>query len=244
MHRRPMQRDCVCAGNSPYPLLFLSHPPRNPRCADGSGGAVRLHPRLCGYGMCGSPMSPFSVDRPGPSCTISTARRPGPGRVEPLFVVAMTRLADLIRSVEPNWALLPAGGRRDLRGSPSAPASDARPGAATAASRHERWCSLQAYLDRYISDMHATRGNADELAGASDGAWDSVSGVLLYPRRSPPTPHAYRSSTISPATRRSWWPGTTNHGPPHPPWSTGAVAAAGPQRLIGNTVTTASSGRW
>jgi hypothetical protein len=38
---------------------------------------------------------------------------------------------------------------------------------------------LQRYLDRYIDDMH----HADDRSAGNTGAWDSVSGVLLYPRR-------------------------------------------------------------
>ncbi|HZN76098.1 MAG TPA: hypothetical protein VFC00_31085 [Micromonosporaceae bacterium] len=41
---------------------------------------------------------------------------------------------------------------------------------------------LQAYLDRYLDDMDAAVGN-DDSAAARGGGWDSVSGVLLYPRR-------------------------------------------------------------
>jgi hypothetical protein len=41
---------------------------------------------------------------------------------------------------------------------------------------------LQGYLDRYVADIDATPGNDDGRAGAS-GGWDSVTGILLYPRR-------------------------------------------------------------
>jgi hypothetical protein len=42
---------------------------------------------------------------------------------------------------------------------------------------------LQGYLDRYVEDIGAVAGNGDDLAGASGGPWDSISGILLYPRR-------------------------------------------------------------
>lgn len=41
---------------------------------------------------------------------------------------------------------------------------------------------LQSYLDRYIHDLDPAAA-VDDLAATSGGAWDSVSGVLLYPRR-------------------------------------------------------------
>jgi hypothetical protein len=46
---------------------------------------------------------------------------------------------------------------------------------------------LQGYLDRYVDDLDSNLASGNELAGASGGTWDSVSGVLLYPRR-PTTP--------------------------------------------------------
>jgi hypothetical protein len=42
---------------------------------------------------------------------------------------------------------------------------------------------LQAYLDRYVDDLATTPASGNDLAGASGGAWESVSGVLLYPGR-------------------------------------------------------------
>ncbi|WP_173157965.1 DNA/RNA non-specific endonuclease [Phytohabitans suffuscus] len=42
---------------------------------------------------------------------------------------------------------------------------------------------LLGYLDRYIEDMDAAPGDDRNLADGSGGVWDSVSGVLLYPRR-------------------------------------------------------------
>jgi hypothetical protein len=42
---------------------------------------------------------------------------------------------------------------------------------------------LQGYLDRYVHDIDAAPGNGDDLAGASGGAWNSVTGILLYSRR-------------------------------------------------------------
>lgn len=42
---------------------------------------------------------------------------------------------------------------------------------------------LQGYLDRYVADLDAAAADGDDLAGSSGGAWDSVSGILLYPRR-------------------------------------------------------------
>lgn len=46
---------------------------------------------------------------------------------------------------------------------------------------------LQGYLDRYVDDLDSNLATGNELAGASGGTWDSVSGGLLY-RRRPTTP--------------------------------------------------------
>jgi hypothetical protein len=45
---------------------------------------------------------------------------------------------------------------------------------------------LQGYLDRYVDDM-GTASDHDDNRGSSGGVWNSVTGVLLYPRRPPNT---------------------------------------------------------
>jgi len=67
---------------------------------------------------------------------------------------------------------------------------------------------LQGYLDRYIQDLDSAE--ADDLTGASGGAWNSVSGILLYPQR--PTDTA-RLQLINDLTSReaimlAWYDGT------------------------------------
>jgi hypothetical protein len=57
---------------------------------------------------------------------------------------------------------------------------------------------LQGYLDRYVDDIGTASDHDDHRAG-SRGAWDSVTGVLLYPRR--PT-NAARLQLIDDLTRR------------------------------------------
>jgi hypothetical protein len=41
---------------------------------------------------------------------------------------------------------------------------------------------LQGYLDQYIDDLD-TLGSGNDQAGATGETWDSISGILLYPRR-------------------------------------------------------------
>jgi len=58
---------------------------------------------------------------------------------------------------------------------------DALPGHRVRPNLRSHIRQLQGYLDRYVDDM-VTASNDDTLGG-SGGAWDSATGVLLYPRR-------------------------------------------------------------
>ena len=83
---------------------------------------------------------------------------------------------------------------------------------------------LQGYLDRYVAGMDATVADGDDPAAGSGVAWDSVSGIMLYPRR--PTDPA-RLQLIDDLTGReaimvAWYDEAD--------WTTPATGTASPAR--------------